>query len=105
MSEARDLIFCVLIEGWGPNPNCAKVSHRAYEPGSRDLHLIPGTIIRGTAEAIDSSACSVCVMHSMQPLPNYFGLLFYVTYLLRPHRIHERRPIAIDDSVAWCFCL
>jgi len=27
---------------------------------------------------LDTSVCAFCVVHSVQPLPNYFGLLFLV---------------------------
>jgi len=37
-AEARDLKFCVRIQGWGPT-NCAKLDHRGSGMGSHDLIL------------------------------------------------------------------
>jgi len=69
MSEtaiARQLKFCVHIHGWGPQSKLCKVVGLTGS-GSRDLWS-------GWSWTL-SGACSVCVVHSMRPLPNYFGLL------------------------------
>jgi len=31
---------------------------------------------------LDTPARAVCVVHSMQPLPNQFGLLFFIAYAI-----------------------
>jgi len=55
---ARDLKFCVHMEGGGPNKNYAKVCHRGSGAESRDLTLNIGPPpIFGTADARDLKFC------------------------------------------------
>jgi len=43
LAEARDLKFCLHIEGWGPNLKYAWAGHRELGAGSSNLLLIFGT--------------------------------------------------------------
>jgi len=54
----------------GPNENYAKVGHRGL--GSCDLLLNSAT---PTSQEWLEIVMRIHVVHSMQPLPNYFGLL------------------------------
>jgi len=63
----------------GPNKNYAKVGHRGQGRGRVTYFWFLGfPRISGMAEARHSSTCSV--VHSMQPLPNYFASCLFARY-------------------------
>jgi len=67
--------------GLGPNQNYAEVGHMKVGMGSRDLLLIfLDLLIFPKWLKLDTSARAVRVVHSMQPLPNYFGFCFHFIY-------------------------
>jgi len=75
--------FCVHTEGWGVNENYAKVGHKESRTESRDplLSSLTASISQERLQ-LASLARAVCAVHLLQPLPNYFGLLFH--YLITP---------------------
>jgi len=89
-AKARHLQFCVHIDCWGPNQNYAKVLHPGSGSGSRDYTFdFADPFVSLECPKLDTPARAVCVVHSMQPLPNYFGLLLrlylqltYFTWLI-----------------------
>jgi len=76
MAENRDLKFCVHIEG-----------------GHRTFRILAPLVSRewlGLQTA--RLAVCVCMLHSMQPSPNYFGLLFinvFILWVLKRAKVHE----------------
>jgi len=61
-------------EPYPPIQKFARLGHRWA--GSRDQLLNFGTPLSPERLKLDTPARALCVVHSMQPLPNYFGLLF-----------------------------
>jgi len=62
------------LSAGGPNRNYAKVGHRGS--GSRDLLFAFYLLVYLERLKLDTPARAVCVVHSMQPSPNYIDLLF-----------------------------
>jgi len=62
MAEARNLKFCVHIEGWGPNENYATVSHMRVRVWVTwpTFNFCDPLHILGAGIVLESSACSVC---------------------------------------------
>jgi len=77
MAEARDLKFCMRTDMRALTETVEqKVGIRGSGVGSRDLLLTSAThYIYHKQLKLVSPACAV---HSMQPLPDYFGLLLSV---------------------------
>jgi len=80
MAETGDVKFCVRIHGCGSYPKLCKVGYSWVLGGARDLFLNSATAyISEEWLQLQSPVHAECVVLSMQPLPNYFGLLF--TYM------------------------
>jgi len=66
----------------GPNENYAKVGHRGVGvtwPTSEFLDLL----VSQKQLKLESLVHAVCVVHSVQPSPNYFGLLLIFKYMFK----------------------
>jgi len=76
MVKARALKFRIHIDGCGSQPKSRKAGHTGIRAGSRDLLLTLTACKSQEHLQLESPERAMIAVHSMQPSPSYFGLLF-----------------------------